>query len=75
MIPFELPSTLSPVVLTTAMLIESTLSSLMAPIDIDKDASLCIGFDAEWNVSRTVGVSIIQLTPHQDPPEIFLIPV
>ncbi|KAK0232270.1 hypothetical protein EDD85DRAFT_970646, partial [Armillaria nabsnona] len=75
LIPFELPSTLSPVILTTAMLIESTLSSLMAPLDIDKDASLCISFDAEWNVSRTLGVSIIQLAPHQDPPEIFLIPI
>ncbi|KAG6849717.1 hypothetical protein H0H93_006014 [Arthromyces matolae] len=56
-------------------LCEKILSPLMTPLDIDPDAYLCISLDAEWNVSRRVGVSILQLAPHSDPDHIFIIPI
>lgn len=71
----ELPSTLKVLFLSTPDLIESSLSSLISPLDDDPHASLCVSFDAEWNMSRKVGVSVIQLAPHSDPHSIFIIPV
>jgi len=71
----ELPQTLKVEFLITPTLVEAVLSSLMAPIDNDPDSCLCISLDAEWNVARTVGVSIIQLAPHSEPDSVFIIPV
>lgn len=51
------------------------MSSILAPLDLDPNAHLCLSLDAEWNVSRRVGVSIIQIAPHSDPDTIFVIPV
>jgi hypothetical protein len=72
----ELPTTLKVEFLITPALVEAVLSSLIAPIDNDPDSCLCISLDAEWNVvTRTAGVSIIQLAPHSEPDSVFIIPV
>lgn len=60
--------------LNTHALIEGKLSPLLDLVDSDANASLVVGFDAEWNVSRAVGVSWIQLAP-ESVHEIYLIPV
>ncbi|KAJ7719728.1 hypothetical protein B0H16DRAFT_1794348 [Mycena metata] len=71
----SLPSSLSVDVLESASLVESAISSLMSPLDIDPTAHLCVSLDAEWNISRHVGVSVLQLAPHSDPDTIYIIPV
>ena len=71
----ELPHSLRAKVLGTSSLVETTLSSLMAPLDVDPNHTLCFSLDAEWNISRLMGVSIIQLAPHSDPDSVFIIPV
>lgn len=70
----KLPPGVYPIVLSTRTQVETHLSSLLDPIDIDADASLVVGFDAEWNVSRNLGVSVIQLAPEACS-WIFVIPV
>lgn len=47
----------------------------MEPLDKDPSDSLCLSLDAEWNISRSSSVSIIQLAPHLDPPSVYIIPV
>jgi hypothetical protein len=59
----------------TPSLVEGDLSSLFSPLDLDKNMHLCVSLDAEWNVSRRVGVSIIQIAPHSRPDEIYIISV
>lgn len=71
----QLPSTLHISVLETIDLTEKMMASLLSLLDINPDAYLCISLDAEWNVSRHIGVSIIQIAPHDDPDTIFVIPV
>jgi hypothetical protein len=71
----ELPDTLKVEVLDSFNIIEAVCSALMAPLDNDPHHCLCISLDAEWNVSRTTGVSIIQIAPHSDPDSIFIIPI
>ncbi|KAG6809744.1 hypothetical protein H0H92_014893, partial [Tricholoma furcatifolium] len=73
--PLTMPSTVHLNFLPNSDLCEKALSSLMAPLDIDPNAHLCISIDAEWNTSRRVGVSILQLAPHSDQDNIFIIPV
>jgi hypothetical protein len=51
------------------------MSSLLAPLDLDSNAHLCVSLDAEWNISRRIGVSILQIAPHSNPDIIFVIPV
>lgn len=51
------------------------MSSLLAPLDLDSNSHLCVSLDAEWNVSRRIGVSILQIAPHSNPDTIFVIPV
>jgi len=60
--------------LETHELVERVLAYWLAPLDIDKSAHLCVSLDAEWNVSRRVGVSILQLTCHSDPDHIYIVP-
>lgn len=72
--PLELPTDLQVHILGASILVESVLASLMAPVD-HQNAHICISIDAEWNLSRRVGVSIIQLAPHSDPKNIYIIPV
>ena len=72
---FELPKNLKVEILGTSSVVEAVLSSLMAPLDNDPNQFLCISLDAEWNTTRTVGVSIIQIAPHSEPDLVFIIPV
>jgi hypothetical protein len=72
---FELPKNLKVEILGTSSIVEAILSSLMAPLDNDPNQYLCISLDAEWNTSRTVGVSIIQIASHSEPDSVFIIPV
>lgn len=74
----ELPASLKIVLLGTAALAEAALSALLAPLDdfgADNEESLCVSLDAEWNMSRTVGVSVIQIAPHSLPDTIYIVPV
>lgn len=73
--PLELPPTTKLLVLDTPALVEGIFSSLMAPIDANDSAFMCVHFDAEWNISRNVGVSIVQISPHSCPDNIYIIPV
>jgi len=73
--PLELSTSLKVEILGSATLVEAVLSSLMAPLDNDPDYCLCVSLDAEWNVSRTIGVSIIQIAPHSEPDSVYIIPV
>ena len=73
--PLVLPSTANIQVLGMAALVDGVLSSLLAPLDNDPEMSLCVSLDAEWNVSRTIGVSILQIAPHLDPNLVYIIPV
>jgi hypothetical protein len=60
--------------LSTPELTELALFSVLLPIE-NPEAHICVSFDAEWNISRNVGVSIIQIAPHTMPDTIFIIPV
>ncbi len=73
--PLELPPNLTHIVLTSSDSIDLTLAPLLEPLDRDEAASLCVSLDAEWNISRTCGVSILQLAPHVNPSTIYIIPV
>jgi len=73
--PFELSTALKIEILATPSRVEAILSPLMTPLDDDPNHCLCISLDAEWNVSRTVGVSILQITPHSEPDTVYIIPV
>lgn len=71
----EFPSALEIQVLDTTDLVEKTLESILMPLDDDKNNHLCVSIDTEWNLSRRVGVSIIQIAPHSEPNTILIIPV
>ncbi|PBL04493.1 hypothetical protein ARMGADRAFT_1070940 [Armillaria gallica] len=71
---FTLLTALQILFLYTTELIESALSPLMELLNKDTSTSLCLSLDAEWNVSCTKGVSIIQLALHLDSSPIFIIP-
>jgi hypothetical protein len=71
----DLPSSTCLMVLDTPSLVEGVLSSLLSPLDLDENMYMCVSLDAEWNVSRRVGVSIIQIAPHSRPDVIYIIPV
>lgn len=73
--PLSIPNSVTVSVLGNSALVEATLSSMLAPLDLDPDSSICVSMDAEWNISRRVGVSIIQLAPHSEPSSIYVIPV
>jgi hypothetical protein len=73
--PLELPDSLSVTVLGSPQLVESALLAVLAPLEDDSTAHICISLDAEWNISRTEGVSIIQIAPHSMPDVLFIIPV
>ncbi|KAF8233295.1 hypothetical protein L208DRAFT_1203220, partial [Tricholoma matsutake] len=46
----ELSASLSISVLSTPDLTEKAMSSLLAPLDLDSNAHLCVSLDAEWNI-------------------------
>ncbi|KAJ3522150.1 hypothetical protein NMY22_g12013 [Coprinellus aureogranulatus] len=62
------------VVLNSHELIETTLESLFTVME--GSTRMVVSLDAEWNVSRNTGVSIIQIAPHSDKcKDIYVIPV
>ncbi len=61
--------------LETHELVERVLSQWLAPLDLDETTHLCVSLDAEWNMSRRIGVSILQLASHSDQDHIYIIPV
>ena len=71
----KLPDSLRTIVLDSPTLVEGMLSSLFFSLDLDENSVLAVSLDAEWNLSRRVGVSIIQIAPHSQPDEIYIIPV
>jgi hypothetical protein len=73
--PFQLSTALKVEILGTPDLVQASLYPLIMSLDDDPNHCLCISLDAEWNVSRTVGVSIIQIAPHSEPNAIHIIPV
>ncbi|KAJ7433027.1 hypothetical protein B0H11DRAFT_2209095 [Mycena galericulata] len=70
----ELPQNLDIKILETPARVEALCASLMASVDDDVKSHLCVSLDAEWNVSRTVGVSIVQIAPHSMPGCIYIVP-
>ncbi|KAL0563144.1 hypothetical protein V5O48_018932 [Marasmius crinis-equi] len=71
--PFQ--TLVQPVVLSSPESVNSVLSPLADMVGNDDSTSLCLSIDAEWNVSRTVGVSVIQIAPHTEPETAYIIPV
>jgi hypothetical protein len=71
----ELPSSLKVTWISTPELTETALSSILDPLNDSSTNHICVSFDAEWNFSRQIGVSIIQIAPHSNPDLIFIIPV
>lgn len=79
---FKLPPEIRITTLDNQNILEDTLSALTqhhshsgAGAPAVPAASPVFGFDAEWNMSRRIGVSIIQLAPSALPKDIFIIPV
>ncbi|KAJ7077201.1 hypothetical protein C8R43DRAFT_1179242 [Mycena crocata] len=70
----EIPSTIQIRVLPSDTLTDQVFSTYLASLDVDPTAHLCVSLDAEWNTSRTVGVSILQIAPHSDN-VIYIVPV
>jgi hypothetical protein len=70
----ELPDSIEIIWLSTPDLVERTFSSLMSPLDVNPQASLAASVDAEWNISRLLGVSVFQVAPHCSDC-IYIIPV
>ena len=73
--PLNLPGSLDILWLSTPQLAELAVLSILAPIENDPAAHVCVSLDAEWNISRHTGVSIIQIAPHAIPDSVFIIPV
>ena len=74
----ELPASMKVILLGTHSLAEAAFASLLAPLDntnTDDEGSLCVSLDAEWNMSRTIGISVLQIAPHSLPDIIYIIPV
>ncbi|PPQ71065.1 hypothetical protein CVT26_011467, partial [Gymnopilus dilepis] len=71
----DLPDSVNISWLGTAELAENMVSTIMSGLEDSADSHIWVGFDAEWNISRQVGVSIIQLAPSSMPLDIFVIPV
>ena len=73
--PLNLPESINILWLNTLELAELAVLSILAPIENHPAAHICISLDAEWNISRRIGVSIIQIAPHAIPDSVFIIPV
>ncbi|KAJ7511076.1 hypothetical protein B0H11DRAFT_2386613 [Mycena galericulata] len=71
----NVPSSVTTHFLGTPALVESWLSSIIAVLDADAEAHLCVSLDAEWNISRRIGVSVLQIALHSEPNAIFIVPV
>ncbi|KAF5357541.1 hypothetical protein D9757_012351 [Collybiopsis confluens] len=63
---FKLPQSFKVKVVQRPEYIDKALKPLVDFLDQDPDALLYLSLDAEWNISRRTGVSILQLCPHFD---------
>ncbi|KIK66675.1 hypothetical protein GYMLUDRAFT_909987 [Collybiopsis luxurians FD-317 M1] len=72
---FDLPKSCKVKVVQLPDYIDNALKSLVDLLDEDPDASLHLSMDAEWNVLRRTGVSILQLCPHTDPTTVYIVKV
>lgn len=74
----RLPEDVNVHVLDSMELIQGALAPLFQSLDVSTSAAppvpLVVSLDTEWNISRTVGVSVIQIAPH-DSTDIYIIPV
>ncbi|KAJ7624250.1 hypothetical protein DFH06DRAFT_1445903 [Mycena polygramma] len=71
----ELANNVQIKVLDTPQQVEGVCHPLIDSLDKDPKTPSCVSIDAEWNISRKLGVSVIQLAPHSMPQSIFIIPV
>ncbi|KAJ7434171.1 hypothetical protein FB451DRAFT_1379978 [Mycena latifolia] len=71
----SLPATVKITYLDSISLVQDAFKSFVAALDADQQAHLCVSLDAEWNMSRRVGVSVLQIAPHLSPNTIYIIPV
>ncbi|KAJ7667374.1 hypothetical protein B0H17DRAFT_1142779 [Mycena rosella] len=72
--PFEIPESVRIQEVLSAELADNIFSSFTELLDSDAATHICISLEAEWNVSRTTGVSILQIAPHAED-TIFIVPV
>ncbi|KAJ7466068.1 hypothetical protein FB451DRAFT_1369813 [Mycena latifolia] len=70
----SLPATVKITYLDSISLVQDAFKSFVAALDADQQAHLCVSLDAEWNMSRRVGVSVLQIAPHLSPNTIYIIP-
>jgi hypothetical protein len=70
-----LPTSIQVTYLDSLSLAQDAFKPLIAHLDSNTDQHCCISLDAEWNVSRRIGVSVLQIAPHVFPDTIFVIPV
>jgi hypothetical protein len=70
-----LPNSVNTVYLDSTSLIQDAFKPLIASLDADMEQQICVSLDAEWNISRRVGVSVLQIAPHLPVNMIYIIPV
>lgn len=70
----QCPSDMDIVHLRSAHLAEMALGSLIPP-DGEEANPLTVSIDAEWNISRTVGISILQILLHSAPNTVYIVHV
>ncbi|PPR04752.1 hypothetical protein CVT24_006893 [Panaeolus cyanescens] len=75
--PLTIPLSIPIHILDNATLVNNIFSSLLSPLDSDThpDSHLCVSMDAEWNLSRWISVSWIQIIFHSEPGIIYLVPL
>lgn len=73
--PLKLPETVSTVIVEDVQSIQNLFQRIMDPLNDSDDARITCSVDAEWNLSRTEGVSIIQVAPHHDISRIYIVKV
>jgi hypothetical protein len=71
----KLPETVKSYFLSTPQLVEMSLAVYLDLVDQDTNTTICMSMDAEWNISRHIGVSVIQLCFHTEPDSVYVIPV
>ncbi|KAJ7831578.1 hypothetical protein B0H13DRAFT_1915396 [Mycena leptocephala] len=71
----SLPTELKIMRLDSTTIVQDAFTSLIGPLDSDKSAHICASLDTEWNLSRRVGVSVLQIAPHSHPNTIYIIPI
>lgn len=73
--PLTLPPDINIVVLSSSELVEGVATSMLSMLDVDPNTFIRMYTDFEWNMSRTVGVSIMTMSADSDPSHIYIIPV